>query len=114
MVIPPILGEYHWSSQKADSRCHAGRGLCVQLFQPLTDANYTQPNPNSKRIERSRIGIVTFTGLQWVLVEVEHNSQSREEKQQAHHTGIFLPTLEVPEHSYQPQYQWQKIKLIVR
>ena len=54
-------------------------------LQSLCQCRDTEPDPDTERIERSGIRIVSFTRLIWRLIQIQNDSQTSHEKQEESH-----------------------------
>ena len=89
VVIVPVFASHQYGYGEAESCCHpcacyrsATFFLFVEFFNPALNRQYCQTYPNGEDIERTCIGIVTFTNLEGLLVEIYYYSYSRENKKQ--------------------------------
>ena len=95
-MVVPVLLRHKRRHAKAEQRCsHSHTGLSGLRFQccidPVYECQHTQADPNTERVERTRISVVSFTRLVRRLVEVQHDSQARQEEQQEGQSEVFPP-----------------------
>ena len=119
MVVPVLLRHETWHKHKAqyardNYRGHAGQLL--YLVEPLDELQHAQTNPNGKGIERTSVGVVALTWLQWGLVEVENNGKTRHEEEAHDNAEALLAVLSfpnLPQHTKQTQDEGQHIIFVV-
>ena len=79
VVVVPILGshldgdKHRQASYRTSHHRRKDFLLAAEVLQPVPYCKHTKSAPNTERIERTRVRIVTFTGLIRSLIEVHHN-----------------------------------------
>ena len=96
-MIVPVLSGHLDRHQQSGNRSHGSRCGSRQLgiaLQHTHQGYHTETDPDTEGIERTGIGIVSFTRLVGCLVQVEHNGDTGHEEE---HEGdpeslnTFLP-----------------------
>ena len=88
MIIPVLRSHLCRNQQTYQREEHSHRSLCPlalfghHLVDPIDQGQYTKADPDTERVERTHIGVVTLTRLVRRLVQIHHDSQTRQEEQQ--------------------------------
>ena len=86
MVVPCLRGhlDRHHETYKTNES-HEPRGFLLQLGgQQVANGSHTHTTPDGEGIERTGVCIVTLTGLDGRLVQIEHDGQAGHEEQEEH------------------------------
>src|SRR5258708_26536387 len=99
MIIPLLAAheDGHGKETKTGSGVisHARLAFEKIFFEYFLHPDNTQPDPDSKGVATTGIGIITFTGLLTGLVEIDDNSKPGEEEQQSRHQEILTSAAEL-------------------
>ena len=114
MVVPAFPGHDARHQNQGDQ----GDGTCQQrctaevFLCPVIQSHHAESDPDGKGIERTRVSVVAFPWLVWVLVEVQDDGNTRHEEEQCHNKHIFLVGIQVVEQAGKSQQQGQEIESI--
>ena len=115
MVVPGLAGHLDRHKQTKYS-CHRTghyrRHLAIPLYQ-LGQCRDTEPDPDTERIERTCIGIVSFTRLVRSLVQIKHNGDTRHKEEEEGDPEALDTTLSGISLIQQPEDTEQKRQHIV-
>lgn len=96
-MVVPAFGGHDTRNDEADD---GGNGSCRHrigfLRQQVEEEEHAEAYPEGKGIEGSGIGVITLTRLVRILVQVNHDGQTRKQEHQSYHPGVGLmpPVLE--------------------
>ena len=94
-------------------------GFLLALEGPHGDApqcGNTHADPDTEGIERTSVGIVTFTRLIRCLVQIEHDGDTRHEEQEEHHPELLdatTSTVGLPQQTDETHEQRQHVEHVV-
>ena len=121
MVIP-VLRCHLRRHEQADEACtNSHNSLALFALQravdPINNRQHTQTDPDTEGIERSRVRVITLARLIRCLVEVNNDSQTRQEEQQerqreilpAYFFTLFIALAALPNDTDETQDERQEI-----
>ena len=79
----------------------------------MEQCHRAEANPDTESIERTGIGIISFTDLERRLVQVKHDSDTCHEEQQECQPAAPLVALELEEQSENSQQQREKVIVVL-
>ena len=113
VVVIPVFGSHNsrYQNQGCQTGNSTGNNFRHKFFQSFGNGQHTKPNPNSKRIERTGVGIITFAWLVRILIQINNNGQAGHKKHQKYHPQSFFafgPLVVLKKHTKQTKQKWQE------
>ena len=115
VVVVPILRRHldgHKHSQASNRASHhrcKNFLLAAEVFEDIPQRKHAQSAPNTERIERTRVCIVSLTGLVRSLIEVNHNCNASHQEKHKDHETIAPVIIATYKNAQQSQQQRQQI-----
>ena len=107
MIVPVLLSHETRYRHEAEHRGHSRRHDTRHLnpCQPIDDLENAEAYPDGESVERTGVGIVALARLKRVLIEIEHDGETRHEEEQHHDPEIPLMPPGVEEEACQAQQE---------